>query len=171
MADAVLSFAHGAIFLDGICLPGLLTSLSVRGQVRYDLAEQDGLSGKTKTPLGWEDDSIILSLALTSEDESTCYDKLRIINGWFSGQDSSGNPMVLRVANPHLLARGISEVVFDGLESSETDQDDIINASLKFSEHNPPVVKTEVRAAATGAAPSTSAAEVDVDQRLMVDVE
>ncbi len=166
MADGILSFSHGAVALDGRSLPGILASLSVRGQVRYDEAEQDGVSGKAKTPLGWEDDAITLVLALTTEDGSTCYDKLANINGLFVGQDSSGNPLILDVANPHMRARGVNEVVFDGLESTETEDDDVILATLRFTEHNPPVVKAERRAAGKTNAPGTNAT-AGLDERFV----
>lgn len=169
-ADAVLSFDDGQVTLGGTLLPGILVSQSVRGQVRFDQAARDGMSGKAKTPLGWEDAEISLVVALTSDAEGDdCYDKLARLDKVFRGRDSQANPQVCQVSNRHLLARGVSQVVFAGLESSETEDDDVILATLAFVEHNPPIVKQEARVTASATSGSTPAATA-TEPSLAVDV-
>lgn len=171
MADGILSFSDGQISLGGKSVPGILQSMTIAGQVRFDKAEQDGLSGKVKVPLGWEDADITLAIELTTEEDLTCYDKLRALNRIFKGTDNGGNPNVYDVVNAHTLARGIERVVFSGLTSQETDQDDVILANLAFAEHVPPVTKVEVRKSAGKApAPSAKTAEPKLDKRLKVDL-
>lgn len=147
--DGYLTFEHGEIRLGNATIPGILQTLTVGGSVRYDEAQQDGLSGKTKTPMGWEDSAVSISMLLLTDDAGDCYDKLTAINRLFKGHDNSANPRVLRVANPHLNARDVDEVVFDSLDSSESNEDDTIVATLKFTEHRPPIQMTEQRASAS----------------------
>jgi len=164
---ASLTWEHGEVRLAGELLPGALKHLSIRGLVRFDEAEQDGMSGKTRTPLGWEDADVVIIVDLLTDSGSTCYDKLTALDAKFRGQDDQGNPLVLDVVNAHLAARGVDQVVFSGLDSSETDQDDVIQASLSFTEYRPAVVAVEERAEA-GAAPGTAAAEPGLDKTLTV---
>jgi len=152
MTDGLLTFAHGEVRLGSATLPGMLRDLRVSGSVRFDEAEQDTLSGQTKTPMGWEDCAITLTVDLLTDDASTCYDKLAELDGLFRGHDNGANPRVLDVANAHATARGIERVVFARLESSETDQDDMIAAMLGFTEHRPPIIRTEQRTAGSAQA-------------------
>lgn len=146
MTDGLLSFAHGEIRLGKNVVPGILRDMRVRGGVRFDESERDGLSGKAKTPMGWEDCAITLVVDMLTDETGSCYAKLTALDALFRGHDNGANPRVLDVANPHVTARGIERVVFSRLESAETDQDDIIMATLGFTEHRPPVIRAEQRA-------------------------
>lgn len=152
MVDGYLTFDHGKVSLGGTELDGLLQQQSIRGAVRFDEAEQDALSGKVKTPMGWEDADITLTVLLETNKEANCYDRLADLDGLFKGQDNGGNPKVLTVLNAHCQARHINQVVFAGLDSSESNQDDAILATLFFVEHRPAVVTAEERAVASGKA-------------------
>lgn len=174
MPDGILSFEHGEIRLAGVLLPGVLKSLSVRGQVRFDEAEQDGLSGKAKVPMGWEDSDITITIELLSDENSNCYDKLGEVDANFKGTDNGTNPAIYTVANEHLSARNIYRVVFNGLESQETDEDDVILASLSFVEHIPVITKAEERTVAADkakgeTAPSTTTKEPEADATIVKD--
>lgn len=141
-----LTFDHGTVSLGKQSLPGILQRLSVNGSVTYDKAEEDGLSGKTKTPLGWDDADVSISLELLSDSATdTCYSKLRTINRIFKGHDKNSNPQVFTVVNAHLAARDIDEVVFEQLSSREDDKEDTIIVTLKFSEYTPPIQQAEQR--------------------------
>jgi hypothetical protein len=143
MMDGLLNFAHGEVRLGSHTVPGILRTLRVGGKVRFDESEPDGLSGKAKTPMGWEDCAVSLGVELLTDERGTCYDKLAELDGLFRGHDNGANPRVLDVANAHLTARGIERVVFAGLDSSESDRDDVILATLHFTEHRPPVIRLE----------------------------
>lgn len=149
MARALIVFEDGAISLGGEEVPGILQSLSVDGKVRFDEQKVDGASGKRKTPQGFEDCEISVSLYLVNDEESSCYDKLQKLSSMFGKIDGKANPQVYDVANRHLLARGIRQVVFSSLQTAESDATDEITASLGFTEHNPPVVKMEKAQAKT----------------------
>jgi hypothetical protein len=141
--DGYLTFEHGNVKLGGTLLPGILTSLRVKGDVRFDSASPDGMSGKTKTPLGWEDAAIVLALDLLTESGSDCYEKVGQLNALFKGYDNDANPRVLTVVNRHMAARGVERVVFSGFETAETERDDVIVATLSFTEHNPVITRAE----------------------------
>ena len=111
--------------------------------------EVDGSSGKKKTPQGFEDSDIMISLYLVTDEDSSCYDKLETLSGMFRKVDDKANPQIYTVANRHLLARGVRQVVFSKFCSSENDRTDEIMVTLGFVEHNPPVVKTEKAQAKT----------------------
>lgn len=139
----LLTFEDGIVRIGGEELPGILSDLRVSGRVRFDEQEVDKSSGKKKTPQGWEDADISLTLYLTTDAAGTCYDKLEVLDGHFRKTDGKANPTIFTVANRHLLARGVRRVVFSRLDSAETSQTDEIRASLAFVEHNPPIIKLE----------------------------
>lgn len=139
----LLTFEDGIVSLDGVELKGLLQRSNVKNDVRFDEAKVDGASGKKKTPAGFEDSDISITLLLLTDEESDCYQKLEEINNIYKGIDKNTNPKVYTVTNRHLLARGVREVVFANLSSSENNTSDEITATLQFTEHNPPVVKME----------------------------
>lgn len=147
--DGILTFADGLVQLGNLTLPGILVQQSIRNAVRYDQSKQDQMSGKNKVALGWEDATITLTVDLLTETGSDCYQKLTEINRIFKGAGKKkATPTIYTVTNRHVRARGISRVVFDALDSFETDGDDVIQATLTFVEHLPPVIRREKQAIA-----------------------
>ncbi|CAK7024316.1 MAG: hypothetical protein DELT_02517 [Desulfovibrio sp.] len=144
-----ITFEDGLIQLGGEELPGILTSLRVDGKVKYDEQKVDGTSGKSKTPQGWEDHTLVISLVLTTEAEDDCYDKLERLTPFFKTPDSKANPQIYTIINRHIQTRGIRQVVFDRLESNENSTTDEIRVTLGFTEHNPPIIRTENAVAKT----------------------
>jgi hypothetical protein len=140
-----LSVEHGAVTLGDVTVAGVLQRLTVGGRVRYDEAEQDGLSGKTRTPMGWEDADITATLLLTTGESGTCYHKARQLARLFKGHDQDGDPQVYRVANAHLAAHDVDEVVFEGLTTEENVLTDAITATLRFREYTPAIMAAETR--------------------------
>lgn len=138
-----LTFEDGLIRLGDATVPGLLASLRVNGKVRFDTQKVDGASGKSKTPQGWEDCEIMAAVVLLTDEESDCYEKAAALEALFRSPDKKANPQVLTLTNRHSTARGVRQVVFSRLETTESNQTDDITATLGFTEHRPPVVKTE----------------------------
>jgi hypothetical protein len=139
----LLTFADGVVRLGGEALPGILQTLTVDGKVRYDEQKVDGQSGKSKTPQGWDDQTVKIVLDLLTDDESDCYEKLAGISPYFQGPDDHANPKIYALANRHAGVRGIRRVIFDKLESTESSSEDTIRATLGFTEHRPPIVRLE----------------------------
>ena len=144
-----LTFADGIIRIGGEELPGILVSFKVDGKIRYDEQKVDGTSGKKKTPQGWEDHVLVSTVALLTDSESDCYDKLEILSNYFKEPDAKANPKIYAFTNRHAQARGVRLVIFDRLESSENDQTDVIMATMGFKEHEPPIIRTEGAVAKT----------------------
>uniref|UniRef100_C6E6Q0 Uncharacterized protein n=1 Tax=Geobacter sp. (strain M21) TaxID=443144 RepID=C6E6Q0_GEOSM len=162
-SDGFLKWEDGEVRLGGELLPGVFVDQSIRGAVRFDESKKDSQSGHHKTPLGFEDADIVITLDLLTDDTSDCYKKLAAINKVFR-EDRKANPKVYAVQNRHCAARGIRDVVFCALDSFESSDDDVISAALSFKEHLPPVIRREKQATATkvagakqGAAPKIKA--------------
>ncbi len=151
-----LSFDDGIISVSGKQVPGILISLKVDGKIRYDEQKIDSGSGHKRTPQGWEDSIISAQVALLTDDAGTCYDKLTELNAIFLDHDGSINPKIFTVANKHLAARGVGQVVFAKLSSSETEQNDEIIATLGFDEYEPAIRRLE-KAAAKASTPGSMA--------------
>ena len=79
----MITFEDGVVKLGDEEVPGILRSLRVSGNVRFDEQKVDGSSGKKKTPQGFEDSDIMISLYLVTEADSDCYDKLEKLSGMF----------------------------------------------------------------------------------------
>jgi hypothetical protein len=154
----LLSFEDGVIRLGDEKLPGIMTSISVNGAVRFDEAKSDGLSGKKKTAIGFEDAEISISLNLLSDDESDCYHKLALIQGKFQNLDIAAKPQIYKVFSRQMQARNVETVIFSRLASSEDDGDDMIAVSLEFKEYNPPVIRRETNVLASKADQAKQAA-------------
>ncbi|BCS54565.1 hypothetical protein [Geobacter sp. SVR] len=152
-----LTFEDGLVKLGNTLLPGILRCQSIRCGVRYDESKHDAMSGKAKVALGWEDAGITLTLDLLCDEVSDCYAKLTAINKVFKATGGKkATPQIYNVTGRHLRARGISRVVFDALDSTESDDDDVIQVQLTFIEHIPAVVKREKRANAVKATGTTT---------------
>lgn len=156
--NGLLVWEDGEMRLGGDLLPGHFLDLSIRNEVRFDESKKDHQSGKHKVPLGFEDADITMTVGLLCDETGDCYKKLEAINKIFRA-DRKSNPKVYSVTNRHCRARGIRNVVFSGLTSSEITEDDMIVAVLSFVEHLPPVVRREKQATAAkkGAAPAVKA--------------
>lgn len=144
-----ITFEDGLMRLGGEELPGILQSLRIEGKVRYDEQKVDGSSGKSKTPQGWEDHTIVAVLVLLTDEESDCYEKLEQVTPFFKTPDAKANPQIYAFTNRHAQNRGIRQVIFDRLESTENALTDEIQVTLGFTEHNPPIVRTEGNIAKT----------------------
>lgn len=143
--DGYLTFEDGVLSLDGEVIPGVFVNANILCDVKFDEAQSDQLSGKKKTPMGWEDAEIDFDYELLSDDSGDCYDKLARLNALFKGYGDSAQPKILTPLNRHIQARGIEQVVFKSLGSRETDKEDTIVVTLHFVEHTPPIVQAEER--------------------------
>jgi len=181
MSDGLLKFDHGIISLNGVDMPGIMKNQAIKGSVRFDTAEPDGHSGTVRTPLGWEDSDITLVVELISGEQTapytgsgSCYEKLARINRIFKGKDNGANPNVYEVNNPHANARDIHQVVFSGLQSTETDEDDVLEVHMNFVEHLPfeQIPEKQVATADKAFASDNNPHEQnpDPDESIMVDV-
>ena len=142
----------GEIRLDRDSLPGILQRMTIRAKLRLDTA--GSLFGEEKKqPTGFTGARVFVTLALPSGGSflgpalggsvETCYDLLEALNEWFRAVDGDGNAKIWQISNAQISARGIKEVWFSTLESSEAHRDVII-ASLEFTEPDPPKFGAEL---------------------------
>lgn len=136
----------GNVRLGDSDLPGIFTSLEISQDVELDEQELKGRSGKSKQIVGYGDATVSLTLTLTSDDDTTCYEKLEKIQAKFRATDSAARPEVMNIYNVHVTARGVEKVIFKSFNSSEA-LGDVITVSLEFEEYIPFVpVSKEKRA-------------------------
>lgn len=137
----------GNVRLDNTDLPGVFTSLTISQEIKIEENEIKGRSGKSKQVIGYDDATVNLELILLSDDESTCYDKLNIIQRVFRNTDSAALPKVFKVINKHINARKIRDVLFRSLTTSEG-SGDTLSVSIQLEEYLPIIpVRKEARAA------------------------
>lgn len=179
MSDGRLTFEHGQLRLNGSLVPGILKNQVIKGSVRFDTADPDGHSGTVRTPLGWEDSDIVLVVELISEEQTVpytgtqgVYEKLAQINRIFKGRDNGANPKIYDVDNVHANARDISQVVFSGLQSIETDEDDVLEVHMNFTEHRPyeQVVEGQVSVSDKPYTDGGTTGDPELASEIMVDV-
>lgn len=180
--DGYMTFDDGRVSLGGVDLPGLMKSLVIRGQVRFDTADPDGASGTVRTPLGWEDSDAVLVMDVLGDPQMAPYpdsgrdvfEILKLYNDIFKGSDNGANPQVYTALNPHFQARGIDRVVWSGFQSVQNDEEDVLELHLNFVEHMPFETKKEARVAASDKAyvndPAPAVADPDPDPVIMVGV-
>lgn len=159
--DGYLTFEDGILTLDGEAIPGVFVDSNIVCDVKIDEAQSDQLSGKKKTPMGWEDAEVDFDFELLSDDDGDCYEKLARLNTMFKGYGGSASPKIFTIINRHIQARGIEQVLFKTLASRDSDRIDTVFASLHFVEHTPPIVQAEERVvksdkAASGSAPAVN---------------
>lgn len=133
----------GQVKVGDTLLPGIFESLEIAGDVRVDEIEVTGQSGTSKQPLGFDDATLVLKIRLLTDDDSTCYDKLKTLVAVFRAVDAQAKPFVYRLVNHHAAIWGITEVIFKGLRSVEDNDSDTIRADLQFTEYRPVMVRNE----------------------------
>jgi len=156
MAREIITDDFGQIKLGDQVLPGVIQQIEIDCGVRVDMEEVPGQSGSSKQPQGYEDAKITIRIVLPTDEESNCYSKAAELERSFKKVDSQAKPFVYRIVNKHAAARGISQVVYQGLRTTEGNGDDTITAEVNLLEFKPVVVKTEQIAAkkATTAQPA-----------------
>lgn len=158
MSREIITDDFGEIKLGDVLLPGIIQQIEVDGNVRIDNQEVPGQSGATKQPQGFDDYNITIRIALVTDDETTCYDKVAQLDQSFKKVDAQAKPFIYRVVNKHLAARGISQLIYQGLRTTDGNSSDQIAAEISMLEYKPVIVKTEqaVTKAITTAAPSSN---------------
>lgn len=156
MAREIITDDFGQVKLGDQVLPGIIQQIEIDCSVRVDIEEVPGQSGSSKQPQGYDDAKVTIRVVLPTDEQSNCYSKAAELEGSFKKMGSQAKPFVYRVVNKHAAARGISQVVYQGLRTIEGNADDTITAEIDLLEFKPVVVKTEQIAAkkATTAQPA-----------------
>ncbi len=147
MAREIITDDFGQVKLGGQLLPGVIQQIEINGGVRVDIEEVPGQSGSSKQPQGYEDAEITIRIVLPTDEQSDCYGKVAELERSFKKVDSQAKPFVFCIVNKHAAARGINQVIYRGLRTTEGNADDTITAEIALVEFKPVVVKTEQIAA------------------------
>lgn len=143
MSREIITNDFGEIKLGDNLLPGIVQQIEVDGNVRIDSEEVPGQSGASKQPQGFDDYKVTIRIALVTDDDSDCYDKVTLLEQSFKKVDAQAKPFIYRVINKHLAARGISQMVYQGLRTTDSSGTDVISAEISLLEYKPVIVKTE----------------------------
>lgn len=136
----------GKIRLNGQTIPGIYQNMSVKGAIKVDKPEIEGQSGSSKLPMGYKDAVITLTLKLDTDDQYSCYDKVEQLAGIFKNTDENAKPYIYNVVNKLTEAWGINEIIFDELETRDSNKDNSIIANIHFTEYKPVMISKEDRA-------------------------
>ena len=131
----IFTEASGQVKVGDIILPGFFQSMEVNGEILLDEIEVEGRSDNPKQPVGYEDAKIKMTLIVENND-TTPYEKLEVLQSIFKAP-GQGVPHAYDIFNRHLLARGITKVVFKGLTTIEDNKLDVIKATCEFAEYIP----------------------------------
>ncbi|WP_288482120.1 hypothetical protein [uncultured Deinococcus sp.] len=126
-----------AVKVGGQTLPGVLSSLSVSGNLEITQDKLSGSSTHLTSIEGYTTASVALEIILLGSDKSR-EAQLRTINATFSVNPpdgtTKGNAKAWRVVNPHLDARRIRQMLFTRFDSRDGNEDDSTVVSLEFRE-------------------------------------
>lgn len=137
----------GHLILDGELLPGLFNGVEVDGGLEIDQQQVPGASETARQIQGYRPATVTFKLTLPTDDESTCFEKLRIVAQRFKATDASAAPLVRRIVNEHTAAWGIDQVLFRELRSSDDNKTDSLKCELIFEEWTPSIRRKEAGSA------------------------
>jgi len=138
-------------------LPGILSSISINGDLIIDNASVEGRSGSSKQVHGWNDAAVSISLILVGDTKISRFDSLATIVSLFK-KDEDGTPVVYNLLHPMAKAWNIKQLLFSSLKTTEDKERNQIIASLDFQEHEPIVGLSQER---KDAVPESEPAEQD----------
>ncbi|MDI3547882.1 MAG: hypothetical protein PWR10_1534 [Halanaerobiales bacterium] len=160
----IITDDFGKIKLGDHELPGIYESMRITGSIKIDKVDIPGSSAGGKQPLGYNEPEIVLSLKLTTDNETDCYEKTKTLTNIFQNTDENAKPYIYTIINKHTEAWNISEVIFDYLKTFDTNKDNTIMAELHFQEYKPIIVEKESRAQLDNSNQPESSGFVETDQ-------
>ena len=86
--DNYLTFENGEVYLEMDRVPGIFVSMRVRGNIRFDSAQLDQMSGSQKTFMGYEDADICLRMDLLCGEET---ENNKMISNYNTNKTSNPN--------------------------------------------------------------------------------
>ncbi|MBN2536376.1 MAG: hypothetical protein JXB88_26065 [Spirochaetales bacterium] len=127
-----------------IVLPGILSSISINGELLIDNVSVEGKSGSSKQVHGWNDATLNISLLLIDNEKAkkTRFNYLADIVGHFK-KIKDGMPVVYNLQHPMAKAWNIKQLLFSSLQTTE--EYNRITITLEFVEHEPVVGITQER--------------------------
>lgn len=133
----------GQIMLDGELLPGNFKGLDVEGSLDVTEDEIPGSSQVSRQIQGYKPAVVVVKVTLPTDEENTCFEKLRIWTARFKVTDSAARPYIRRLVVEHTAAWGIDEVLFKSIRSADGNSSDSLELEVRFEEWLPVVVRKE----------------------------
>lgn len=130
-----------------LTLPGVVTSIQVQGDLQLDEQDLENTNLKTLAVLGYTTQRVRVGLVLTAETQAELDRQVRQIQQVFQVDrvKASGAKLVpVRIVSPHLDARRVKVVVFDGFISEETAELEV-TCTLTFHEFESDVARIQER--------------------------
>lgn len=138
MMDSQYLRAPGAgesMALGDLTLPGIITSIEVRGQYEIVKKKVVGLSGSDKFGYGYNDAQVTITLEILPPD---AMGQVKQIEGVFKNAfGAAGKSKPLRVINPLLDSKDVTNVLFVTFKVFEGNEDDSLLCTLELLEFEP----------------------------------
>lgn len=141
----VITNELGNVKLGDKLLPGIYEGCEIRGAVKMDDIDVPGQSGKSTQPKGFEDATISLRIRLQNDENSSPYDKAKILVDIFQKTDGNAKPFIYRIVNHLTDIWKIKEVIFKELVISDANYSDSLRADIQLRQYKPVMVKKETK--------------------------
>jgi hypothetical protein len=145
--------AGEGIKLGGLSLPGVVTSIEVRGQYEVEKKKVQGLSGTNKLGRGYNDAQVTITLEVLPGETTTTAQVKEIERVFKNAFGTAGKPKPVRVVNPLLDSKDVYSVLFVGFAVRQGNEDDSLPCTLELLEFEPLVraaERKETRQVVTG---------------------
>lgn len=119
-------------------LPGILSNISINGELLIENVPIEGRSGTAKQVHGWSDAACSISLILLDDSKKTRFDYLADIVKLFK-KEKNGIPVIYNLQHPMVKAWNIKQLLYSKLQTTEEKEKNKIIATLEFVEDNPVV--------------------------------
>lgn len=129
--------------LGDLQLPGVVTSIEVRGQYEIEKKKVAGLSGTTKMGHGYNDAQVTVSLEILPPDEEGQVKQIEAV--FKAAFGVGGKPKPLRVVNPLLDSRDVTSVLFAGFTVLQGNEGEGLLCHLELLEFEPLPRKKELK--------------------------
>jgi len=146
----ILDARGQTLVLGGKKLPGIMTSIRVRGELVYKAESKEGVTGRSYEITGWGDAEVEISLVIPDDEASTAegatpsrYTRSAAIVAAFKSVDTKGIPVIYALTHRLADAWKIKRLLFVECETSESADEDVIATNIKFVEYNPVVAKKQ----------------------------
>lgn len=124
-------------------LPGVVTSIEVRGQYEIEKKKVAGLSGTNKLGHGYNDAQVTVNLEILPPDENGQVKQIEAVFKAAFGE--GGKPKPIRCVNPLLDSRDVTSVLFAGFTVRQGNEGEGLLCQLELLEFEPLARKNELK--------------------------
>lgn len=135
--------AGEGFMLGGLELPGVVTSIEVRGQYEIEKKKVAGLSGTNKLGHGYNDAQVTVELEILPPDENRQVKDMEAV--FKAAFGVGGRPKPVRVVNPLLDSRDVTSVLFVNFTTRQGNDGEGLLGTLELLEFEPLPRKQELK--------------------------